>query len=157
MIRLFICLILVMFLNIKFKVLSKEINEKVLEDHGYDFFSTYLDLSGQGYDSIDENTFKAFPHFEIIHLEDNKLTRIDSNVFAYSYDLREIWLESNQITSIAKDSFSKNKKLEKICLNDNPVSSFFSDELHDICKNNQICNLIIEENCPKTSKLYFIT
>jgi Leucine-rich repeat (LRR) protein len=152
MIRLFICLILITFIKIE----CKEINEKVLEDLGYDFFSTYLDLSGQNFDSIDENTFKAFPSFQVIHLEDNKLTRIDSRVFAYSYDLRELWLESNQITSISKDAFSKITQLEKICLNNNPISSIYSDELYDICTNNPKCILSIKENCSKTSKKILI-
>ena len=141
---------------LKFKVSSKEINEKVLEELGLNIFSTYLDLSGQEYDSISEETFKGYPFFEIMHLENNRLTRIDRRVFAYSGGLRELWLESNKITSINKDAFSNNRNLEKLCMNNNPISNQYPDELHDICKNSPECILSVNKYCQKESK-YFKT
>ena len=54
------------FILIKLLFVYKEINEKFLEELGYEL-SKYLDLSGFDYDSIDDWTFKAFFNVEIIH------------------------------------------------------------------------------------------
>ena len=151
--------ILFVFLTLsnQLEIIYKNLNDTVLSELGYDFFSEYFDLVEQNIDFI-ETDFSLYPFVQIIHLENNKLKKLEENTFQNLGGLREIWLESNEIISISKNIFKKNTQLEKVCLFDNPLSEMYDFKwLESICNSSKNCVVKTNERCIKTSKFIFKT
>ena len=144
--RLFIIIILL----VVEAVLSKPLNKYILnEEFGYEEDSVTIDLSLRNIDSIDLSTFNEYLKLEVLHLEENKLTKLENGLFNNLVSLRELWLESNNIVSIDRNIFNGLNSLELVCISNNPTSVLFPNQVASLCHNNSKCEIKISEKCKK--------
>ena len=111
--------------NLYIDLLRSNLNDQQINEVKYEQICnlTEVDLSFNGYTSVEENLFVNLKHLTSINLSNNCLHTLDVSLFSELSDLEFIDLSFNKLKSIDKSMFKNNKKLKFVCLNHNMLST----------------------------------
>ncbi len=122
-------------------------------------FTSVLDLTGNSFSGIYNNTFDGLSRLNELYLGRNEIDYIDQEAFTHMRSLRRLDLGTNKIKKIGSTIFVKNLYLSTIFLDSNKIESIQIDNfIHTIYLSEIFLksNLIVDIQDNSFSKLNFL-